>query len=149
MPSTATGNVIPPASVFDVKNAAVAVTPRPTGTKTFQFGSVFKARRFTLDADAYFIKAQNPYASVPDPVTGEPVYYLAGNTISKGFELESNIVVGHGVNVYFNATRGKRQVRRHTLVGGKFLRTIPKPSASPICTRTGTWVSSTTHRRDV
>jgi iron complex outermembrane receptor protein len=102
----ATGNVIPPSSVFDVKNGAVATVPRPTGTKTFQFGSVFKARRFTLDADAYFIKAQNPYSSAPDPVTGEPVYFLAGNTLSKGFELESNVVVGRGVNVYFNATRG-------------------------------------------
>ena len=35
----ATGNVIPPSSVFDVKNAAVQTTPKPTQTKTFQFGS--------------------------------------------------------------------------------------------------------------
>jgi iron complex outermembrane receptor protein len=102
----ATGNVIPPSSVFDVKNAQVAVVPKPTGTKTFQFGSVLKLNRFTLDADAYFIKAQNPYSSAPDPVTGEPVYYLAGNTISKGFEAEGNVVVGHGINLYLNATIG-------------------------------------------
>jgi len=35
----ATGNVIPPSSVFDVKNAAVALTPKPTKTQAVQFGS--------------------------------------------------------------------------------------------------------------
>jgi iron complex outermembrane receptor protein len=100
----ATGNVIPPSSVFDVKNAAVLTTPKPTQTKTFQFGSVLKLQRFTLDSDVFFIKAQGPYASAPDPVTGEPVYYLSSNTLSKGFEAEGNIVVGHGFNVYLNGT---------------------------------------------
>ena len=116
----ATGNVIPPSSVFDVKNARVSVTPKPTETKTFQFGSVFKANRFTIDADAYFIKAQNPYSSAPDPTTGEPVYYLAGKTLAKGFEAEGNVVVGHGINLYLNGTVGNREVFRHSLMGGQF-----------------------------
>jgi len=101
----ATGNVIPPSSVFDVKNAVVAVTPKPTQTKTFQFGSVLKTNRFTLDADAYFIHAQNPYASAPD-ATGEPVYYKTADTHTKGFEVEGNAVIGHGVFLYGNATIG-------------------------------------------
>ncbi len=100
----ATGNVIPPSSVFDVKNATVQTTPKPTQTKTFQFGSVLKRSRFTVDTDAFFIKAQSPYASAPDPVTGEPVYYLAGDTLSKGIEAESSIVLGHGFNLYLNGT---------------------------------------------
>ena len=100
----ATGNVIPPSSVFDVIGASVLTTPKPTQTKTFQFGSVVKLNRFTLDADAFFIKAQSPYTSSPDPLTGEPVYYLAGNTLSKGVEAESNINVGHGFNLYLNGT---------------------------------------------
>lgn len=100
----ATGNVIPPSSVFDVKNASVQTTPRPTQTKTFQFGSVLKLNRFTLDADTFFIKAQGPYASAPDPVTGEPVYYLSSNTLSKGFEAEGTLVIAHGFNIYVNGT---------------------------------------------
>ena len=100
----ATGNVIPPSSVFDVKNAAVQTTPKPTQTKTFQFGSVLKLNRFTLDTDVFFLKAQGPYASAPDPVTGEPIYYLSSNTLSKGFEAEGNVVVGHGINLYLNGT---------------------------------------------
>ena len=100
----ATGNVIPPSSVFDVTNAAVLTTPKPTETKTFQFGSVLKLNRLTLDADAFFIKAQGPYSSAPDPITGEPVYYLTSNTLSKGFEAEGNVVIGHGFNAYLNGT---------------------------------------------
>ncbi len=100
----ATGNVIPPSSVFDVKNGQVLTTPKPTQTKTFQFGSVVKLNRFTLDADAFFLKAQGPYASTADPVTGEPVYYLSSNTISKGVEAESNVVLGYGFNMYLNGT---------------------------------------------
>jgi iron complex outermembrane receptor protein len=101
----ATGNVIPPSSVFDVKNAKVAVTPKPTQTKAFQFGSVLKTNRFTLDADAYFIHAQNPYASAPD-TNGEPVYYLTSDTHTKGFEVEGNAVIAWGFFVYGNATIG-------------------------------------------
>lgn len=100
----ATGNVIPPSSVFDVKNASVLTTPKPTQTKTFQFGSVLKLNRFTLDTDVFFLKAQGPYSSAPDPVTGEPVYFLSSNTISKGFEAEGNLTIGHGFNMYLNGT---------------------------------------------
>src|SRR6202022_2500924 len=84
--------------------AVVKTTPKPTQTKTFQFGSVLKLNRFTLDADAFFLKAQGPYASAPDPVTGEPIYYLSSNAISKGFEAEGNLVVGHGIYLYANGT---------------------------------------------
>ena len=101
----ATGNVIPPSSVFDVKNAQVAVTPKPTKTNTFQFGSVFKTNRFTLDADAYFIKYQNAYSSAPD-ATGEPVYFLTADTHTKGFEVEGNVVLGGGFFLYGNGTIG-------------------------------------------
>jgi len=101
----ATGNIIPPSSVFDVKNGAVALTPKPTQTKTFQFGSVLKTNRFTLDADAYFIHAGNAYASAPD-ASGEPVYYATADTHTKGFEVEGNAVLGKGFFLYGNGTIG-------------------------------------------
>jgi iron complex outermembrane receptor protein len=101
----ATGNVIPPSNVFDVKNAAVAVTPKPTQTKTFQFGTVYKTNRFTIDADAYFIHAANAYASAPD-ASGEPVYYATADTHTKGFEVEGNGAIGKGFFLYANGTLG-------------------------------------------
>ena len=101
----ATGNIIPPSSVFDVKSAQVAVTPKPTTTKTFQFGAVYKTNRFTLDADTYFISAGNAYASAPD-ASGEPVYYATADTHTKGFEAEGNAVIGKGFFLYGNGTIG-------------------------------------------
>ncbi len=101
------GSVVPPSSVFDVKNAEVSVLPRPTMAKTYQMGSVLKFSRWTLDLDAYYIHFQNPYVSTPDPNNGnEPIYYLPGPSNTKGVEVESNFVVGHGLSLYLNGTMG-------------------------------------------
>lgn len=102
----ATGNIIPPSNVFDVKNGAVLKTPSPTRTKTTQFGSVLKTNRFTLDVDYYYIIAGNAYSSAPDPATGEPVYFATANTHTKGFEMEFNVVLGGGFFLYANGTVG-------------------------------------------
>jgi iron complex outermembrane receptor protein len=101
----ATGNSIPPSSIYDTKNAAVALLPKPTSVKTYQIGSVLKFNRFTLDADAYYSHFQNPYSSSPD-ATGEPVFYQTGPSNTKGVEAESNIMIGHGFNLYVNGTLG-------------------------------------------
>jgi iron complex outermembrane receptor protein len=101
------GQNIPPTSVFDVKNAAVAVLPNPTMTTTYQVGSVWKAGRATLDLDVYDIRFENDYSSTPDPVTGEPVYFLNGDATTKGVEAESTILVSRGLSVYLNGTVGR------------------------------------------
>ena len=101
----ATGNVIPPANVFDTKGGSVALIPKPTQTKTFQFGSVLKTNRFTLDADFYLIHAGGPYSSAPD-ASGEPVYFATADTQTKGFEMEGNVTLGMGFFLYGNATIG-------------------------------------------
>ena len=64
------GQNIPPTSIFDVKGAQVATLPKPILTDTFQFGSVWKSSRATLDVDVYHINFQNDYSSTFDPVTG-------------------------------------------------------------------------------
>jgi iron complex outermembrane receptor protein len=101
----ATGSVIPPSSVFDTKNAEVAVLPKPTTTKTYQLGSVLKFNRLTLDVDAYYSHFQNPYSSTPD-ASGEPIFYQTGPSNTKGVEAESNILIGHGFSLYLNGTLG-------------------------------------------
>jgi iron complex outermembrane receptor protein len=100
------GQNIPPSSVFDVRNAAVAILPNPTLTPTYQTGSVWKGNRFTLDVDTFHIHFENDYSSAADPLTGEPVYYLAGAAVTKGVEAESNILLAPGFSVYLNATNG-------------------------------------------
>ena len=57
------GSVIPPSGVFDVPNGNVLTPPKPTLAKTYQIGSVIKYRRWTLDADAYYVHFQNGYDS--------------------------------------------------------------------------------------
>ena len=68
----AEGSIIPPSSVFDVPNGQVLVPPKPTLAKTYQIGSVMKYRRWTLDADAYYVHFQNGYDTYTDPTTENP-----------------------------------------------------------------------------
>jgi iron complex outermembrane recepter protein len=100
------GQNIPPSSVFDVKNAQVGLLPQPTLTDTYQVGSVWKSHRATLDVDYYHIKFQSDYSSTFDTITGDTLYFLNGESITQGVEAESTILVGGGVAVYLNATKG-------------------------------------------
>jgi iron complex outermembrane receptor protein len=100
------GQAIPPSSVFDVKNAQVGVLPEPILTDTYQVGSVWKSHRATLDVDFFHVKYQSDYSSTFDNTTGDTVYFRNGESITKGVEAESTILVGGGVAVYLNATKG-------------------------------------------
>src|SRR4029077_440049 len=100
------GQNIPPTSIFDVKGAQVATTPKPILTNTVQFGSVWKSSRATLDLDYYHINFQNDYSATIDPVTAETVYFLTSDSTTQGVEAESTVLVGSGFAVYLNATTG-------------------------------------------
>ncbi|MEP7306167.1 MAG: TonB-dependent receptor [Acidobacteriota bacterium] len=100
------GQNIPPSSVFDVKNAQVGTLPKPILTDTYQVGSVWKARRATLDVDFYHIRYESDYSSTFDNVTGDTLYFLNGASITKGVEVESTILLGGGLAVYLNGTKG-------------------------------------------
>src|SRR5476651_1040591 len=101
------GQNIPPSSVFDVKGGQVGVLPEPILSTTYQVGSVWKSHRATLDVDYYHINFQSDYSSTTDPVTGDTNYFLNGESITQGVEAESTILVGGGVAVYLNATKGQ------------------------------------------
>jgi iron complex outermembrane receptor protein len=100
------GQNIPPTSIFDVKGAQVATTPKPILTNTVQFGSVWKSSRATLDLDYYHINFQNDYSATTDPVTAETIYFLTSDSTTQGVEAESTILVGGGFALYLNATTG-------------------------------------------
>jgi iron complex outermembrane receptor protein len=100
------GQNIPPSSVFDVKNAQVGTLPKPILTDTFQIGSVWKSHRATLDLDYYHINFQSDYSATFDTATGDTLYFQNGESVTQGVEAESTILVGGGVAVYLNATRG-------------------------------------------
>jgi iron complex outermembrane receptor protein len=100
------GQNIPPSSVFDVVNARVGTLPNPILTDTVQFGSVWKSLRATLDVDVYHINFESDYSSTFDPVSGDTLYFLNGKSVTKGVEAESTLLVGGGLSVYLNGTKG-------------------------------------------
>jgi len=99
----ATGSSIPPSKIWDVKDAAVSILPKPTQTRTFQFGSVWKTSRVTLDVDSYVTRFDNAYSSYLD-ADNEPVYYLSGRSKTKGAEAETTVFIGAGLSAYLNGT---------------------------------------------
>jgi iron complex outermembrane receptor protein len=102
----AEGSVIPPSNVFDVPGGVVLTPPKPTLAKTYQIGNVLKFRRWTLDADAYYVHFQNGYDSYTDPTTLEPVFVATGPSNTRGIEAESNMILGAGFSLYVNGTLG-------------------------------------------
>jgi len=122
------GSIIPPSNVFDVPNGQVLTPPKPTLAKTYQIGSVLKFRRWTLDADAYYIHFQNGYQSYIDPTTLEPAFTATGPSNTKGVEAESNIAIGYGFSLYLNGTMGaaKYQTGRNYPNGGLWVASAPK-----------------------
>jgi len=132
----AIGSVIPPSSVFDSKNALVAVLPSPTSVKTYQVGSVVKFSRWTLDADAYYSHFQNPYSSFVDPVTTESYFYQTGPSNTKGAEAESNILLGGGFGLYLDGSVGNAKYQNT----GLWVASTPKNTEGVGLTyRTGSW----------
>ncbi|HEY4361885.1 MAG TPA: TonB-dependent receptor [Bryobacteraceae bacterium] len=122
------GSVIPPSGVFDVPGGNVLTPPKPTLAKTYQLGSVLKFRRWTLDADAYYVHFQNNYDTYTDPVTAEPISIASGPLNTKGIEAESNIIIGGGLSLYLNGSMGsaKYQVSNTFPNGGLWEAAAPK-----------------------
>jgi iron complex outermembrane receptor protein len=124
----AEGSVIPPSNVFDVPNGKVLTPPKPTLAKTYQVGSVMKHRRWTLDADAYYIHFQNGYDNYTDPTTNEPVFVATGPSNTKGIEAESSFVLGYGLSLYANGSMGsaKYQTGPNYPNGGLWVANTPR-----------------------
>jgi iron complex outermembrane receptor protein len=105
-----TGSIVPPSSTFDFNQGTtgnaipVGVLPKQQHNTTWQGGTVIKLKRVTLDMDAFHIRFQGGYSSETSSATGEPVFFPQPSSISKGFEGQSNIYIGHGLSAYLNAT---------------------------------------------
>lgn len=121
------GSIIPPSNVFDVPGGNVLTPPKPTVAKTYQTGTVLKFRRWTLDADYYYIHFQNGYSSFQDVTSAEAVYFPTGPSNTKGIEAESNIIIGGGLSLYVNASKGsaKYQTGAKYANGGLWVANTP------------------------
>jgi iron complex outermembrane receptor protein len=99
----AEGDAIPPTKVFDVTGANVGILPKPTVATTYQTGMVWQGHRMNLGADVFHTHFDNTYSSAVNRDTGMTDFFAAGASVSKGFEFETNVVVGGGFNVYLNS----------------------------------------------
>jgi len=124
----AEGAEAPPTNLFDVVNGAVTTPAKATLAKTYQIGSVLKHNRWTVDVDAFYIHYQNAYAAYLDTATGEDVWTATGPSNTKGLEGESNIVIGHGFNLYLNGSlnSAKYQEGPYYPNGGLWVQDAPK-----------------------
>jgi iron complex outermembrane recepter protein len=108
------GDEIPPTSIFDVAGGGQEVSklPSPQLTTAYQGGTVLKLNRLTFDADYYTVKFQNNYLSLAvvnpnNPAFNLNEYYLGPDSRTQGFEAETNVALGYGLNAYANGTVGK------------------------------------------
>ncbi len=108
------GDEIPPSSLFDVAGggAEVGNVGSPMMASSYQGGTVLKLNRLTLDADYYAVKFQNNYISFTTANPNNPAYdlngyYLGPDSLTQGFEAETNASLTHGLNLYANGTVGK------------------------------------------
>jgi iron complex outermembrane receptor protein len=87
-----------------------------------------KYRRWTLDADAYYVHFQNSYDSYTDPTTNEPVFVATGPTNTRGVEAEANFTLGYGFSLYANGSMGsaKYQTGPNYPNGGLWVADTPK-----------------------
>ncbi|HEX3569347.1 MAG TPA: TonB-dependent receptor [Acidobacteriaceae bacterium] len=145
----ATGSVVPPSKVFDfnqgVNGVPVKTAPKQQRSTTYQFGTVVKLNRATLDADFYHTRFQNSYSSTLDS-TGEPVYFLQPSSITKGFEAQSNIYITHGLSAYLNATVGRAEYVGNLYVACSGTAGTGCTSTTPLLTIAapgGLWVQNT------
>ena len=148
-----TGSVVPPSAVYDYNqtasaaNAAVSqitVQPKQQKSTAYQAGTVYKAQRFTIDADAYLVRFQSGYSSATDSVTTDPdygdtIYYLQPSSTAKGLEFESTVVLTKGLNLYLNGTAGNAYYR------GELNANIANYPYSPVyqTAPSGLWVQQT------
>jgi iron complex outermembrane receptor protein len=113
-----TGSIVPPSSVYDYNQTAasasaavpqLATAPKQQRSTTYQVGTVYKAQRFTFDADGYRIRFQNSYSSTIDNIAGDvdqgdTIYYLQPSSVTEGLEFETTAVLTHGLSLYLNGT---------------------------------------------
>jgi len=110
--------------------------PKQQKSTTYQIGTVFKANRISIDADAYRVRFQNSYSSLIDPTTSETVNFLQPSSVTQGVEFETTAVLRKGLNLYLNATAANAYYAGELNVGSA---TAPFYEKAP----SGLWVQQT------
>ena len=108
----ASGDVIPSTTVFDNTSGkyqpgttAPTLLPPPIQTKSYQIGSVFKGKNFSVDGDVYLTRADGSLTPVYDPATYNTYYLATGSGTYSGIEAQGTYAFEGGISVYANASK--------------------------------------------
>jgi len=109
----ASGNVIPSTNVFDktsgtqgvVGSTAPQVLPPPIQTKSYQLGSVFKGKNFSVDGDVYLTRADGSQTAYYDSSVNSTYYLATGSGTYSGIEAQGTYAFDNGMSVYANASK--------------------------------------------
>lgn len=99
----AQGFLTPNLNQFYVPNPAENKT-RPQETMNYQFGTAFQNDRFSVDGDVFHIDYKNYPISAIDPMTKDPVFYLAQGATMRGAEVEGSFLLARGLSLFANAS---------------------------------------------
>jgi len=120
----ASGFLVPPVkTVAAVYNGTTSATA-PQTTTTYQVGSVYTKGRLTVDADYYFINANN--VLIASKKSGCFCYLNTGKGRYYGFEAQGAYNLGSGVTLFAN---GSRNVARELDAGSDYTN-APKSTAA-------------------
>jgi iron complex outermembrane receptor protein len=108
----ASGDVVPSTTVFDNKlgtyqtgTTAPTVLPPPIQTKSYQIGSVFKGKNYSVDGDIYLTRADGSLTAVYDAATYNTYYLASGSGTYSGIEAQGTYAFENGISVYGNASK--------------------------------------------
>jgi iron complex outermembrane recepter protein len=97
----AKGFQAPPLDALYANGSAASVQPYKTWN--YQAGTAWQSDQFSLAADVYYIDFQNYFYETTD-ASNNTVFIAAGGAVYKGVEVEGTYHLGHGFNLYGNAT---------------------------------------------
>ncbi len=108
----ASGDVIPSTTVFDNKSGtyqpgttAPSLLPPPIQTKSYQIGSVFKGKNYSVDGDVYLTRADGSLTPIYDAATYNTYYLATGSGTYSGIEAQGTYAFANGISVYANASK--------------------------------------------
>jgi iron complex outermembrane receptor protein len=105
----ANGIYVPDITAFEV-NTPILTFPKPQTTTNYQFGTVYYADNFSIDADAYYIVSDNTIQQdkcsnlIPPGPSSDTCNFNAGTVIYEGVEGETTYAFDNGLVAFANGS---------------------------------------------
>ncbi len=81
-------------------------TVEPERSTNYQFGGVYHGGNLSIDADVYYIKFKNKFASMPAPNAADgTIWYNQGAVTYKGVEGQATYAFDNGLALFVNGSR--------------------------------------------